>query len=165
MWTRSMSCRPKTDSTARFQQIRVRVGDAGAKDDMHPVIKNNRSGLQALPSDRSQFFCYVSIKFLYIEIDNHLNVACVFSQEITYIKGYSMFFFRVYVSFYRQFKDLSFTQYCLLLIWASNLGPFLSFVLRLYRRGAWTACKVVKFPQTALMILLVAAYAHIGSLE
>lgn len=75
MWIRSISCRPETDSTARFQQIRVRVGDAGAKDDMHPVIKNNLSGLQVLHSDRTHFFCYVSIKFLYIEFDNNLNVA------------------------------------------------------------------------------------------
>ena len=72
-------------------------------------------------------------------------------------------YFRVYVSFIDN-KKISLSLNILLIL-TSNLGLFLSFVLRLYRRGAWTACKVVKFPQTALMILLVAAYAHIGSLE
>lgn len=46
-----------------------------------------------------------------------------------------------------------------------NLCHLSLLVFRLCCRGAWTACKVVKFPQTALMILLVAAYVLIGSLE
>lgn len=46
-----------------------------------------------------------------------------------------------------------------------NLVLVLCPVPSLHCRGVWTACKVVKFPQTALMILLVAAYVFIGSLE
>lgn len=46
-----------------------------------------------------------------------------------------------------------------------SLLPFFSPPHSLHQSGAWTACKVVKFLQTVLMILLVAAYALIGSLE